>query len=203
MLRYATVLEANVSCREGFEARIGRQLDSAKHFYNGFDGHDQTELDIVAARVEDLLHEVANDELRKDSFISLAEMSVAASAGARRTLDGVYEAIDVYLNKHKHLRESEREEICTVLDCNKMSPEACEHGAQNERLPERVAVQMLFARQLHLRETVAKEVVVVGPEDGSGKSKSTEDDEKGLKVKWELEKEMRKKIQKKKIFNER
>ncbi|KAF5824124.1 putative NPH3 domain-containing protein [Helianthus annuus] len=51
-------------------------------------------------------------------------MSVAASAGARRTLDGVYEAIDVYLNKHKHLTESEREEICAVLDCNKMSPEA-------------------------------------------------------------------------------
>ncbi|KAJ0816008.1 putative NPH3 domain-containing protein [Helianthus annuus] len=112
MLRYATVLEANVSCREGFEARIGRQLDSAtvsdlliptqgyvdvtydtecvrrilKHFYNG---HDQTGLDIVAVLVEDLLHEVANDnKLRKDSFISLAEMSVAASAGARRTLDG-------------------------------------------------------------------------------------------------------------------
>ncbi|KAJ0810135.1 putative BTB/POZ domain, NPH3 domain, NPH3/RPT2-like family protein [Helianthus annuus] len=214
MLRYATVLEANVSCREGFEARIGRQLDSAtvsdlliptqgyvngekydtecvrrilKHFYNGFDGHDQTGLDIVGALVEYLLHEVANDnELRKDSFISLAEMSVAASAGARRTLDGVYEAIDVYLNKHKHLTESEREEICAVLDCNKMSPEACEHGAQNERLPVRVAVQMLFARQLHLRETVAKEVVVVGPEeDGSGKSKSREDDEE---VKWELEK---------------
>ncbi|XP_076953877.1 BTB/POZ domain-containing protein At5g17580-like [Bidens hawaiensis] len=209
MLQCAAVLDANASCRDGIEVRIGRQLDLAtvndllilsqwyyskdekydtdcvrrilKHFYHNFTGKDQSGLDVVAELVEDFLGEVANDiDLRKDSFISLAEMSIAASDGTQRPSDGIYRAIDIYLNKHKYLTESEREEICVVLECNKLSPEACEHAAQNERLPVRVVVQVLFVGQLHLRETITKEVV--GPED---RSKSTEDDEE---VMGELEK---------------
>ncbi|KAK1413393.1 hypothetical protein QVD17_35165 [Tagetes erecta] len=215
MLQYAMVLDANVSCREGFELRIGRQLDLAtvndllipaqgytkdekydsecvrrilKHFYKNFNEHNQTALDTVAELVVGFLREVAKDvDLKKDSFISLADMSLAALEGTPRTSDEIYEAIDIYINKHRYLTESEREEICAVLDCKKMSPEACEHAAQNERLPVRVQVQMLFARQLHLRETITKVVVVSGSEDGSGKSKSTEDEEEG-KMMGELEK---------------
>ncbi|XP_076922816.1 BTB/POZ domain-containing protein At3g03510-like [Bidens hawaiensis] len=152
-----------------------------KHFYHNFTGKDQSGLDVVAELVEDFLSEVANDtDLRKDSFISLAEMSIAASDGTQRPSDGIYRAIDIYLNKHRYLTESEREEICAVLECNKLSPEACEHAAQNERLPVRVMVQVLFVWQLHLRETITKEVV--GPEE---RSKSTEDEEE---VMGELEK---------------
>ncbi|KAL8208716.1 hypothetical protein R6Q57_008128 [Mikania cordata] len=185
MLHYATVLEANVNCRDGFEVRIGKQLDLAtvndllipsqgyskeekydtecvrrilKHFYCNFSGKDQSRFDFVAELVENFLSEVANDtDLKKSSFVSLAEMSIAASEGTQRTSDGIYRAIDIYLNKHRHLTESEREEICSVLDCNKLSTEACEHAAQNERLPVRVTVQVLFVGQLHLRETIARE----------------------------------------------
>ncbi|PWA91576.1 phototropic-responsive NPH3 family protein [Artemisia annua] len=220
MLQYATVLEANANCRDGFEVRIGRQLDLAtvndlliptqgyskeekydtecvrrilKHFYNNFTGQDQSGLDIVAELLEDFLGEVANDiDLKKDSFISLAEMAIAASEGTQRTSDGIYRAIDIYLSKHRYLTESEREEICAVLDCNKMSVEACEHAAQNERLPVRVTVQVLFVGQLHLRETITKEVAPLS-EDGpkkpklKSKSKSVANDEEE-KVKGELKK---------------
>ncbi|GJZ66759.1 phototropic-responsive NPH3 family protein [Tanacetum coccineum] len=188
MLQLAIVLEANTNCRDGFEVRIGRQLDLAtvndlliptqgsskeekydtecvrrilKHFHNYFTLQDQCGLDIVAELVEDFLGEVANDnDLKKDSIISLAEMTIAASEGTQRSSDGIYHAIDIYLSKHRYLTESEREEICAVLDCNKMSVEACEHAAQNERLPVRVTVQVLFIGQLHLRETITKEVVL-------------------------------------------
>ncbi|KAL4565549.1 hypothetical protein LXL04_029649 [Taraxacum kok-saghyz] len=184
MLRYAIILEANSGCRQGFELRIGKQLDLAtvddllipsqgysqeekydtecvrrilEHFYNNFTGGEDN-LEIVADLVEDFLAEVAKDvDLKKESFISLAEMSNAASQGTQRSSDGIYRAIDIYLNQHGYLIESEREEICAVLDCNKMSPEACEHAARNERLPVRVAVQVLFAGQLQLRETITKE----------------------------------------------
>ncbi|PWA98062.1 phototropic-responsive NPH3 family protein [Artemisia annua] len=194
MLRYATVLEANVNCRDGFEVRIGRQLDLAtvddlliptegyskdekydtecvrrilKHFYQNITGQDQNGLDVVAELVEDFLGEVANDiDLKKNSFILLAEMAIAASEGTQRNSDGIYRAIDIYLNKHRYFTDSEREEICALLDCNKMSTEACEHAAQNERLPVRVTVQVLFAGQLHLRETITKEVAVTSSEDG-------------------------------------
>ncbi|KAI3518753.1 hypothetical protein L1887_07565 [Cichorium endivia] len=218
MLQYATVLEANASCRDGFELRIGKQLDLAtvndllipsqgyyskeekydtdcvrrilKHFYNNFTGEERDRyglgLQIVAELVEDFLVEVASDiNLDKKSFISLTEMSIAASEGAERSSDGIYRAIDIYLNQHGYLIESEREEICAVLDCNKMSSEACEHAARNERLPVRVVVQVLFAGQLQLRETITKEVVVA-EKGGTGKDVELE------KMSWkvmELEKE--------------
>ncbi|GKB82959.1 BTB/POZ domain-containing protein-like protein, partial [Tanacetum coccineum] len=159
-----------------------------KHFYQNFTGQDQNGLDAVAELVEDYLREVANDiDLKKNSFILLAGMAIAASEGTQRNSDGIYRAIDIYLDKHRYFTDSEREEICVLLDCNKMSTEACEHAAQNERLPVRVTVQVLFAGQLHLRETITKEVAVTSSEDGSKKSKSKEDNEEE-KVKSELEK---------------
>ncbi|KAI3511212.1 hypothetical protein L1887_18358 [Cichorium endivia] len=231
LLQYATILEASNGCRDGFELRIGKQLDLAtvndllipsqgyskeekydtecvrrilKHFYTNFTGEDnRAGILIVADLVEDFLEEVANDvDLKKDSFISLAELSIAASEGTQRSSDGIYRAIDIYLHQHGYLIESEREEICAVLDCNKMSPEACEHAAQNERLPVRVAVQVLFVGQLQLRETIKKEVVVT-EEGGTGKTSPengaavVELEKMSLKV-MELEKEcgvMRKEIE--------
>eukprot|EP01018_Ginkgo_biloba_P001412 Gb_07556 [translate_table: standard] len=41
------------------------------------------------------------------------------------------------------------------MDCQKLSLEACTHAAQNERLPLRVVVQVLFFEQLHLRTAIA------------------------------------------------
>lgn len=41
------------------------------------------------------------------------------------------------------------------MDCQKLSLEACTHAAQNERLPLRAVVQVLFFEQLHLRSSIA------------------------------------------------
>lgn len=41
------------------------------------------------------------------------------------------------------------------MNCQKLSLEACTHAAQNERLPLRVVVQVLFFEQLRLRTAVA------------------------------------------------
>ena len=40
------------------------------------------------------------------------------------------------------------------MDCQKLSLEACTHAAQNERLPLRVIVQVLFFEQLQLRSSI-------------------------------------------------
>lgn len=42
-----------------------------------------------------------------------------------------------------------------MLDCQKLTIEACTHAAQNERLPLRAVVQVLFFEQLHLRQAIA------------------------------------------------
>ncbi|KAH0919532.1 hypothetical protein HID58_027192 [Brassica napus] len=64
----------------------------------------------------------------------------------------VAKLVDGYLqqiarNAHKNLNKSERKRICRVLDCKKLSMEACMHAAQNEMLPLRVVVQVLFYEQ--------------------------------------------------------
>lgn len=41
------------------------------------------------------------------------------------------------------------------MDCQKLSLEACTHAAQNERLPLRIIVQVLFFEQLQLRNSIA------------------------------------------------
>jgi hypothetical protein len=56
---------------------------------------------------------------------------------------------------HPWLTDSEREQLCRLMNCQKLSLEACTHAAQNERLPLRVVVQVLFFEQLRLRTTVS------------------------------------------------
>ncbi|KAJ8449958.1 hypothetical protein Cgig2_029320 [Carnegiea gigantea] len=56
---------------------------------------------------------------------------------------------------HPWLSESEREQLCRLIDCQKLSLEACTHAAQNERLPLRIIVQVLFFEQLQLRNSIA------------------------------------------------
>ncbi|KAG5521404.1 hypothetical protein RHGRI_033841 [Rhododendron griersonianum] len=186
MLNSAIILEASSKCKEGLEIRIGKQLDQAtvkdllipsqgytkeveydvecvkrilKSFYCNYARSDISGLITVAELVEDFLVEVASDvDLNAETFILLAEMSISASVGTQRSSDGIYRAIDVYLHTHRFLTESEREDVCSVLDCHKLSPEAREHASQNNRLPLRVVVQALFVGQLSLRETLTKEV---------------------------------------------
>ncbi|XP_021895416.1 BTB/POZ domain-containing protein At5g17580 [Carica papaya] len=131
MLHCAIIFEASSDCRTGFEIRIGKQLDQAtvkdllipvqgyaremqydvecvrrilKIFYSNFSTADISGFLKVSELMEGFLAEVANDiDLKADTFISLAEMSVAASFGTQRTSDGIYRAIDIYLDKHRYI----------------------------------------------------------------------------------------------------
>lgn len=51
------------------------------------------------------------------------------------------------IQAHPDLNKSERKRLCRTLDCKKLSVEACMHAAQNELLPLRVVVQVLFFEQ--------------------------------------------------------
>lgn len=56
---------------------------------------------------------------------------------------------------HAWLTDSEREQLCRLMNCQKLSLEASTHAAQNERLPLRVIVQVLFFEQLRLRTSIS------------------------------------------------
>jgi hypothetical protein len=46
--------------------------------------------------------------------------------------------------------------MCRILNCHRLSLDACTHASQNERLPLRFVVQVLFCEQLKIRSTVTE-----------------------------------------------
>ncbi|KAM7526891.1 hypothetical protein LguiA_016793 [Lonicera macranthoides] len=117
------------------------------------DSNSLNPLTFVANLVDSYLAEVAPDvNLKLMKFESLAAL---IPEYARPVDDGIYRAIDIYLKAHPWLTDSEREQLCRLMNCQKLSLEASTHAAQNERLPLRVIVQVLFFEQLRLRTSVA------------------------------------------------
>ncbi|KAI3815279.1 hypothetical protein L1987_14941 [Smallanthus sonchifolius] len=101
---------------------------------------------MVAKLVDSYLAEIAKEpNLPLSMFTDLAEM---VSGFSRPAHDGIYRAIDMYLKAHPGISKSERKRICRLMDCKKLSVEACMHAVQNERLPLRVVVQVLFFEQV-------------------------------------------------------
>ncbi|EXB36695.1 BTB/POZ domain-containing protein [Morus notabilis] len=203
MLRCTDLLEASSECMDRLELRIGKNLNQATvkdlltlsqgyagkvqydvecvrriltHFYRNYNSSKMSDLIAVAELVEELLAEIASDrDLKIETFTALAEMSKQVSNGCLGSSDGMYKGIDIYLDTHRDLLESEREKVCQVLDIDKMSPEACEHAAKNERLPTRVVLQALFVTQVQLRNAIMKEIA--GSQDGRGLGEEEEEDE--------------------------
>ncbi|KAI3917074.1 hypothetical protein MKX01_003523 [Papaver californicum] len=111
-----------------------------------------TPVTMVAKLVDGYLAEVATDvNLKLLTFQSLA---AGIPDYARQLDDGLYRAIDIYLKAHPWLVDSEKEQLCRLMNCQKLSLEACTHAAQNERLPLHVIVQVLFFEQLRLHTSV-------------------------------------------------
>ncbi|CAH9062702.1 unnamed protein product [Cuscuta europaea] len=220
MLRSAISFNANQECRDGLELRIGKQLDQStvkelllifhvpeekydtecvkrmlKIYYDNYTSSEFSGFVKVANLMEEFLCEVASDiDLKMDTFASLADLSASVSSEAKRSSDGIYRAIDIYLEKHIYLTEKEREKLCDVLDCSRMSVEACQHAAQNNRLPTRLLVQILFAGHMMLKDTVGKEMIqscgalmVEKKDEGGGVELSASEDD-DHEVKAEIEK---------------
>lgn len=182
MLRWAIVLQASRDCLKGFQVRIGKQLEEAtvedlfipcygnspearydiecvmrilKNFYANYTSSEAFGIIVVSELVENFLSQIAKDaNLNKKAFATLVEMLAVAADQLHRQADGIYRAIDIYFGAHKELAELEKEELCQLFDCHMLSPAALVHAAQNERLPLRVVVQVLFVGQLQLRDAI-------------------------------------------------
>ncbi|KAJ8478623.1 hypothetical protein OPV22_022350 [Ensete ventricosum] len=100
----------------------------------------------VAKLIDGYLAEVAKEpNLLCSKFTDLAGL---VSSKSRPVHDGLYHAIDIYLKEHPSLSKSEKKKLCGLLDCKKLSAEICIHAVQNERLPLRLVVQILFFEQM-------------------------------------------------------
>ncbi|XP_047269024.1 BTB/POZ domain-containing protein NPY1 [Capsicum annuum] len=90
-------------------------------------------------------------EIARDPNVSLSifiELLLAIPESARPIHDALYEAIDIYLQEHSSLTKAERKHLCGFMDVRKLTMDASMHAAQNERLPLRTVVQVLFFEQI-------------------------------------------------------
>ncbi|KAF6165570.1 hypothetical protein GIB67_006460 [Kingdonia uniflora] len=138
---------------------FGRQSFSDRHSYDEIQrGSISSNAKMrVAKLVDSYLTEVARD--RNLSLTKFQVLSEALPESARSCDDGLYRAVDSYLKAHPTLSEHERKRLCRVMDCQKLSIDACMHAAQNERLPLRVVVQVLFSEQVKISKAVASNTV--------------------------------------------
>ncbi|XP_073105711.1 BTB/POZ domain-containing protein At5g66560 isoform X2 [Elaeis guineensis] len=119
-------------------------------------------LTAVGKLVDGYMAEIASDaNLTPDRFCELAS---SLPDRARVYDDGLYRAVDIYLKAHLRMREEERERVCNVVDCRKLTLEACTHAAQNEQLPLRAVVQVLFFEQLQLQQAIARTLLAAEQE---------------------------------------
>ncbi|XP_048440077.1 root phototropism protein 3-like [Pyrus x bretschneideri] len=96
-------------------------------------------------------------EAALDANLSLNEFGALAGAlpsHSRATDDGLYRAIDTYLKAHPGVSKQDRKNLCRLIDSRKLSPEASLHAAQNDRLPVRAVIQVLFSEQSKLHRNI-------------------------------------------------
>ncbi|KAL6222497.1 hypothetical protein ACLB2K_005889 [Fragaria x ananassa] len=140
---------------DGLERNRNRDAieDEDEEEERDIEGATSPALMLVGKLTDEYLSEIASDaNLKPERFYNLA---MVLPERARLFDDGLYRAVDVYLKAHPWISEPEREKICGILDCQKLTLEACTHAAQNERLPLRAVVQVLFFEQLQLRHAIA------------------------------------------------
>ncbi|KAF5201394.1 BTB/POZ domain-containing protein [Thalictrum thalictroides] len=176
ILRVTLGLNISKSCRNKLEGMIGSQLDQAtmdnllvpsppgvnflydvnlvirllKSFLlGGTSWVSSIRLKKVAKIIDLYIAEVAPDPCLKSSkFVALV---MALPDSARESYDEIYRSIDMYLEVHGGLSEEEKTIICSTLNYEKLSVEACKHLAQNSKFPATTAVQLLSSQQSKLK----------------------------------------------------
>ncbi|CAI9757763.1 unnamed protein product [Fraxinus pennsylvanica] len=180
LLRVASMVRVEPAYRAELEKRISWQLDQAslrELMIPSFSHTSTTLLDVelvhrlvrgfmnldeavrsgaalvkVAKLVDCYLAEAAVDSnLTFSEFVALAS---EVPGHARAMDDGLYRAIDTYLKAHPGVSKKERNRLCKLIDSRKLSLEASLHAAQNDRLPVRTVVQVLFSEQNKLNKQI-------------------------------------------------
>ncbi|KAL4650721.1 hypothetical protein ACB092_01G108400 [Castanea dentata] len=126
----------------------------------------------VAKLIDGYLAEIARD--RNLTLSSFIDLSHTIPQSARLVHDGLYKAIDIYLKEHPNLTKVERKKICGLMDVKKLSIDASMHAAQNERLPLRVVVQVLFFEQVRASANVRS--INNNPRDASRSTTNTDEE---------------------------
>ncbi|XP_047050986.1 BTB/POZ domain-containing protein NPY4-like [Lolium rigidum] len=178
----SSILEEFMAQRHGDGGGVELRDDDEEYAMDGESHHLSSSVSggdserALAKLIDGYLAEIAKDtNLPLQKFIKIAEMVPLA---ARPAHDGLYRAIDMYLKEHPSLSKSEKKRLCGLMDCKKLTAEASSHAVQNERLPLRVVVQVLFFEQLRASAASADAAASLLPREngnsyGSSRSAAT------------------------------
>ncbi|KAL5215366.1 hypothetical protein ABZP36_004518 [Zizania latifolia] len=198
VLRIVSAVGLSKECRHKLERLMGLMLDQATLddlLVSGDDGgvydvnlvtrlvrvfvSSEEEANLPSQRmrkvgrlVDKYLGEISPDHgLRVSKFLAVAE---SLPDSARECYDGVYRALDIYLEtnfaefsanritellarvqSHHTLTIEERTTLCRCLNYEKLTLEACKDLAKNLRIPPGIAMQALASQQSKLQITPA------------------------------------------------
>ncbi|EXC33081.1 BTB/POZ domain-containing protein [Morus notabilis] len=168
VLRILSGFGISKECKLGLERLIGEVLDESKlddllvsgnksgvydvnlvirlvRVFVSCDGVSVQKLKKVGRLIDEYLCEISPDQnLKISKFLGVAE-SVPDSA--RDSFDGVFRAIDIYLESNPTLSSEERSKLCRCLNYEKLSLEACKELAKNPKIPPRITIQALISQQ--------------------------------------------------------
>ncbi|KAG6416948.1 hypothetical protein SASPL_124389 [Salvia splendens] len=103
----------------------------------------------AGALMDLFLAEVAPDpRLKPSKFLALI---IALPDSARDSCDGVYYAVNLYLEVHSGLSEDQKMKVCCGLTYEKLSPQALDHLTRNTNFPPKSAVQAVASQQHKLK----------------------------------------------------
>ncbi|XP_010551205.1 PREDICTED: BTB/POZ domain-containing protein At3g19850 [Tarenaya hassleriana] len=101
----------------------------------------------IGKLIDKYLREISPDQnLKVSKFLGVVE---SLPDSARDCFDGVYRAIDIYLESHQNLSLEDRTKLCRCLNYKKLTLETCKQLAKDPKIPPNVAVEALKSQHLN------------------------------------------------------
>ncbi|KAK8522679.1 hypothetical protein V6N13_115637 [Hibiscus sabdariffa] len=168
VLRLVSGFSLSKDYRAGLERLIGENLDEATVDDLLVSGHNKGVYDVnlvirlikvfvnseemnsqkmkkLGRLIDKYLREISPDQnLNISKFLAVAD---SLPDSARDCFDGVYRAIDFYLQSHPTLSFEDRSKLCRCLNYEKLTFEASKELAKNPRIPPNISVQALICQQ--------------------------------------------------------
>ncbi|CAN1240582.1 BTB/POZ domain-containing protein At3g19850 [Linum grandiflorum] len=120
--------------------------------------HQSQKMKRVVKLLDEYLREISPDHnLKMAKFMEVVESLPMA---ARESFDGVYRAIDIYLETHRSLSMEERSRLCGCLNFEKLSMEACKEMAKNPKIPPTISVQALMSKRSTIPNSIDMDIEI-------------------------------------------
>ncbi|KDO56566.1 hypothetical protein CISIN_1g0070151mg [Citrus sinensis] len=139
MLKMAMVYNASPALISELEKRVGMMLEDANAndlLIPNYKNEDHAKLN---SPEHNTMHNIDVVQRIMDYFLMHEQQQQQKQQNMGKT------------NSHPSLSEHDRRRLCKLMNCEKLSLDACTHAAQNDRLPLRTVVQVLFSEQVKMR----------------------------------------------------